>query len=53
MLGADVNALAPVRHGLIEKAMIRSPSYRTAAFSVPFFGQFTRRIMPGTSWRRR
>lgn len=51
MLGADVKALAPARQSLIEKGMLWSPSYGMTAFSVPLFGRFMQRIMPGTDWR--
>lgn len=45
-LGKQVNALAPVRHALIRKGMVWSPSYGDTAFTVPLFDRFMRRAMP-------
>ena len=50
-MGRSVNSLAPRRARLINKGMIWSPSYGDAAFTVPMFDRFMRRIMPGDDWR--
>ncbi len=44
--GAKVQSLAPMRGTLIHKGMIYSPSHGDAAFTVPLFDQFMRRVMP-------
>ena len=48
-----VNSLAPRRAKLIDKGMIWSPSHGDAAFTVPMFDEFMRRIMPDDDWRTR
>ncbi len=50
-MGRKVSSLAPRRARLIDKGMIWSPSYGDAAFTVPMFDEFMRRIMPGDDWR--
>ncbi|WP_256352563.1 ATP-binding protein [Pseudomonas sp. PDM31] len=45
--GRRVQAVAPVRHSLIAKGMIWSPGRGDAAFTVPFFDEFLKRIAPG------
>ena len=50
-MGRKVNSLAPRRARLINKGMIWSPSYGDAAFTVPMFDRFMRRIMPRDDWR--
>lgn len=44
--GRRVQAVAPLRNGLIGKGMIWSPGHGDTAFTVPFFDEFMRRIMP-------
>lgn len=46
-LGTSVNAVAPLRNGLIRKGMIYSPAHGDTAFTVPMFDAFLRRAMPG------
>lgn len=48
-LGVDVTAAAPLRNGLIRKAMIYSPAHGDTAFTVPMFDAFMRRAIP--EWR--
>ncbi len=50
-LDRKVTALGPTRNTLISKGMIWSPSHGDAAFTVPLFDQFMKRIMPGDDWR--
>jgi hypothetical protein len=45
-LKAKVQAVAPVRSGLIAKGMVYSPAHGDTAFPVPLFDQFMRRAMP-------
>ena len=45
-LNRPVRSLAPIRHQLINKGMIWSPSHGDTAFTAPMFDQFMRRIMP-------
>lgn len=51
VLGREVRSLGPTRSKLIAKGMIWSPQYGDAAFTVPLFDEFMRRIMPGDDWR--
>nr|WP_207387752.1 hypothetical protein [Chlorobium sp. N1] len=51
ILGRDVSSLAPTRAGVIGKGMVWSPSHGDAAFTVPLFDEFMKRIMPGNEWR--
>ncbi len=46
-LGLRVQAVAPLRNGLIGKGLIWSPSHGETAFTVPFFAEFLQRITPG------
>ena len=41
-----VQAVAPVRNGLISKGVIWSPGHGDTAFTVPFFDEFLKRILP-------
>ncbi|MBI1192605.1 MAG: AAA family ATPase [Bacteroidetes bacterium] len=41
-----VQSLAPIRHNLIRKGMIYSPTYGDTAFTVPLFDAYMRRVMP-------
>jgi hypothetical protein len=41
-----VQAVAPLRGGLIRKGMIYSPAHGDTAFTVPLFDEFMRRTMP-------
>jgi len=50
-LERKVTALGPMRHQLIAKGMIWSPSHGDTAFTVPMFDAFMRRVMPGDDWR--
>ena len=50
-LDRDVTSLGPTRSQLIAKGMIWSPQHGDAAFTVPLFDEFMRRIMPGEDWR--
>lgn len=45
-LGAKIQAVAPLRNGLMRKGMLYSPVYGETAFTVPLFDAFMRRIMP-------
>ncbi|WP_053186148.1 ATP-binding protein [Pseudomonas thivervalensis] len=51
-LGRRVQAVAPLRKGLICKGVIWSPGHGDTAFTVPFFDEFMQRIMPsvGSGW---
>lgn len=44
--GRRVQAVAPLRNGLIGKGMIWSPGHGDTAFTVPFFDEFLQRIIP-------
>ena len=44
-LGLSVQAVAPLRAGLIRKGMIYSPAHGDTAFTVPMFDAFMRRVM--------
>lgn len=46
-LGVRSQSIAPVRSSIIKKGMIYSPSYGDTAFTVPLFGDFLMRSMPG------
>ncbi len=46
VLGIDVQNAAPLRNNLIKKGMIYSPKHGDTAFTVPFFADFMKRIMP-------
>ena len=50
-LQKEVTALGPARAQLINKGMAYSPAHGDIAFTVPLFGEFIRRIMPGNDWR--
>ncbi len=50
-LGVKVQSVAPIRNGLIKKGMIYSPAHGDTAFTVPLFGEFMKRIMPGDTRR--
>ena len=45
-LKRKVEALAPLRTGLIRKGMIWSPAHGQTAFTVPIFHTLMRRVMP-------
>ncbi|HEY0759878.1 MAG TPA: ATP-binding protein [Acidisarcina sp.] len=51
ILTRSVQALAPIRSALIKTGMIWSPAHGDNAFTVPLFGDFMKRIMPGNDWR--
>ncbi len=51
VLGARVEALGPLRSNLIKKGMVYSPQHGDTSFSVPLFGDFMKRMMPGRAWR--
>jgi len=46
-IGRKASAFGPVRASLIAKGMIYLPGYGETAFTVPLFGAFMRRAMPG------
>ena len=48
-LNRPVSSIAPIRHQLMEKGMIWSPSHGDSAFTVPLFDGFMKRIMPDDS----
>ncbi|MEZ5663430.1 MAG: ATP-binding protein [Burkholderiaceae bacterium] len=50
-LEEKVSSLAPTRSSLIGKGMVWSPSHGDTAFTVPMFGAFMHRIMPGHDWK--
>ena len=50
-LKRGVTSLGPTRNQLIAKGMSWSPNHGDAAFTVPLFDQFMRRIVPGADWR--
>jgi hypothetical protein len=52
VLGKRVQALSPIRSQLIRKGMVWSPEHGDTAFTVPLFGEFMCRIMPGDDWIR-
>jgi hypothetical protein len=45
-LGRPVTKVAPIRASLVDKGMIYSPAHGDAAFTVPLFDGFMKRIMP-------
>jgi GTPase SAR1 family protein len=51
-LGRKVNSLGPTRSALIAKGMVYSPEHGDTAFTVPFFDQFMKRVIPRTTSRR-
>jgi hypothetical protein len=46
VLGVKVQAVAPLRGGLIRKGMVYSPAHGDTAFTVPLFDEFMQRTMP-------
>ena len=46
-IGRKPSSFGPVRASLIAKGMIYTPGYGETAFTVPMFGAFMRRAMPG------
>ncbi len=46
-MGRKPSSFGPVRANLIAKGMIYTPGYGETAFTVPMFGAFMRRAMPG------
>ena len=47
--GRSTNAAGPVRDSLIRKGMLFSPEHGVVDFTVPLFGDFMRRALPGES----
>jgi hypothetical protein len=45
-LGREVQNAAPIRAQLIKKGMIYSPSHGDTAFTVPWFDEFMKRVIP-------
>ncbi len=45
-MGKKVNAVGPLRDGLIKKGMLYSPAHGDTAFTVPLFDEFMKREMP-------
>ena len=58
MLQRKVTSLGPIRSQLIDKGMVWSPSHGDTAFTaftaftVPLFGEFMKRIVPGQDWQQ-
>jgi len=52
VLGLRVQAVGPLRDGLIKKGMVFSPAHGDTAFTVPLFDAFMRRAIPEWSPRR-
>ena len=50
-LGKTAAQQGAVRQRCIGKGVLYSPSYGDIDFTVPLFGDFMRRIMPGDEWR--
>jgi len=50
-LERTVQSLGPIRAGLIAKGMIWSPTHGDAAFTIPLFDEFMKRIMLGKEWK--
>jgi hypothetical protein len=50
-LGVKVTSIGPTRSKLITKGMVYSPQHGETAFTVPFFDEYMRRVMPGDDWR--
>ncbi|MGE3919819.1 MAG: AAA family ATPase [Gammaproteobacteria bacterium] len=48
-LGFKIQQISTVRANLIKKGMIYSPSYGEIAFTVPFFSDYMKRVMPNFS----
>jgi AAA ATPase domain len=48
IFGVKVQAVAPLRNGLIHKGMIYSPAHGDIEFTVPLFGEFMLRVIPKT-----
>lgn len=46
MYGVKLASVGPIRATLIQKGMIYSPTHGEAAFTVPLFDQFMKRMMP-------
>ncbi|MDF7823043.1 ATP-binding protein [Pontiellaceae bacterium B12227] len=51
ILDRKVSSLGPTRAQLIYKGMIWSPNHGDTAFTVPLFGGFMHRVMPGDDWK--
>lgn len=49
-LGRETTAVGTIRHNLVNKGMVWSPSHGDTAFTVPLFDEFMKRIMPGDDW---
>ncbi|MBX9742794.1 MAG: ATP-binding protein [Chthoniobacterales bacterium] len=45
-LARGVTSMGTIRNSLIEKGMIYSPAYGETAFTVPFFSEFMKRMIP-------
>ena len=48
-MGRSLASVAPLRDALVKKGMIYSPIYGSIDFTVPLFGDFLRRALPGRS----
>ena len=51
VLRRDVTSLGPTRANLIAKGMVWSPQHGDTGFTVPFFEEYMKRVMPGSDWR--
>ncbi len=51
LLNRKVTSLAPTRNNLINKGMVWSPYHGDTDFTVPLFGGFMHRVMPGDDWK--
>ncbi|MEE9368120.1 MAG: ATP-binding protein [Pontiella sp.] len=51
ILDRKVSSLGPTRAQLIYKGMVWSPNHGDTAFTVPLFGGFMHRVMPGEEWK--
>ena len=47
LMGRSANSLSMVRRSLIRKGVIYSPRLGAVAYTVPLFGDYMRRILPG------
>ena len=53
LLGKSTSQLGTTREGLIKNGMIYSPNYGLAAFTVPLFDEFMKRIHPRVTRKSR
>src|SRR5260370_12374697 len=53
IFGVKVQSVAPLRAGLLKKAMISNPSHGDTESTVPLFGEFMLRVIPTAQFKRR